>query len=444
MTSNEDLAEPTLTLILRRMARKNKEEGLSMEGASNNIHPLREGGTDPAVPRAPGAPAGPAQPDTPTRQFAAPARAGFRRFRHKLVLLSFLLVVVLPSGGAGAYLWKRAADQYVSRLGFTVQREEPSAGADLLGGLSSLSGNSSSDTDLLFEFIHSQELVAELDRRVDLRSIWGRASEDVVFGLAPEVPIEDLAEYWRRMVRVGHGSGAGLLNIEVRAFNPVEARRIAQALLTASSEMINRLSAIAREDAIGYARDELGRAEDRLKGARTRLTAFRNAHQLISPEMELQSQAGILGTLHEQQAQVMIEIDLLRGMIRGNSDPRLRQAQRRLSVIEDRIRAEREKLGAREGGQEAQAYADIVGEFEKLMAERDFAERAYAATLANYDAAVAEARRKSRYLAAYMEPTFAQSAEYPRRIMLLLMTVGTLFLLWAIGALAGYSIKDRR
>jgi Capsule polysaccharide export protein len=175
-----------------------------------------------------------------------------------------------------------------------------------------------------------------------------------------------------------------------------------------------------------------------------KLTGFRNTHQLISPEMDLQSQAGVLGTLEEQQAQVMIDIDLLRDTVRNASDPRLKHAERRLAVIEERIRAEREKLGIGQGDQGDQAYADIVGEFERLMAERDFAERAYAATLANYDAAAAEARRKSRYLAAYMEPTLAESAEYPRRVVLFVMVAGTLFLLWAIGTLAGYSVRDRR
>ncbi|WP_078600767.1 hypothetical protein [Thioclava sp. DLFJ4-1] len=78
------------------------------------------------------------------------------------------------------------------------------------------------------------------------------------------------------------------------------------------------------------------------------------------------------------------------------------------------------------------------------MAEREFSERAYAATRASYDAAEAEARRKSRFLATFMAPTLAESAEYARRETLLALIAGSLVLLWAIGILVGYAIRDRR
>ena len=375
--------------------------------------------------------------------YAPPARKARWRRRHQTVALSFLALVIAPVLVAAYYLYAQAADQFVSRVGFTVQREEMAPALDLFGGLSSLSGASSSDTDILYEFIQSPSLVAQIDDALDLRAIWSRDRSDPVFGLPGDATLEELVAYWNRMVHVRHGAGAGLLDIEVRAFDPGAAQRIAQTLMAQSSAMINRLSNAAREDAIRHARGELRRAEARLTTARTALTTFRNRHQLISPEMDLQSQAGVLGSLLEQQAQVMIESDLLRGTVRSGTDPRLKQAERRLAVIEDRIGAERRKLGI-DGGSQEEAFASIVGEYERLMAEREFAERAYAATRASYDAAEAEARRKSRFLATFMAPTLAESAEYPRRETLLALIAGSLVLLWAIGILVGYAIRDRR
>lgn len=375
--------------------------------------------------------------------YAPPARKARWRRRHHAVGLSFVALVIAPVLAAACFLYAQAADQFVSRVGFTVQRKEAGPAFDIFGGLSSLSGASSDDTDILYEFIQSPSLVAEIDDALDLRAIWSRKRSDPVFGLSTDANLEDLVAYWRRMVHVRHGAGAGLLDIEVRAFDPVSAQRIAQTLMARSSTMINRLSNAAREDAIRHARGELRRAEGRLKAARMALTTFRNRHQLISPEMDLQSQAGVLGSLLEQQAHVMIESDLLRGTVRSGTDPRLKQAERRLAVIEKRIVAERRKLGI-EGGTKDEAYASIVGEFERLMTEREFAERAYAATRASFEAAEAEARRKSRFLATFMAPTLAESAEYPRRETLLALIAGSLILLWAIGVLAGYAIRDRR
>ncbi|UWR24453.1 hypothetical protein K3756_18285 (plasmid) [Sulfitobacter sp. S190] len=372
-----------------------------------------------------------------------PVSSSFLRLRHGLLVLSFILCVIVPTGGTAWYLWTRAADQYVSKVGFSVRREDNSSAIDLLGGLNAFSGSSSSDTDILYEFIQSQRLVSDIDDALDLRRIWSLPENDPIFTLDSDASIEDLVNYWSNMVRLSYGAGSGLLEVEVRAFTAADATQIAQSLFDESSNMINELSAIAREDAIGYAREELDAGLERLRQARETLTRFRNENQLINPESDLQSQAGLLGTLQAQQAETLIEIDLLRD-ISGQADPRLEQARRRLVVIEKRIDAERQKLGFRGAGADDKAFSEIVGEYERLTVDREFAEQAYVSALAAYDSAQAESRRKTRYLAAYMEPTQAQTARYPERGTLLMLVGMFLFLIWSITSLVLYSVKDRR
>lgn len=259
--------------------------------------------------------------------------------RHHLLLITLVLFVLLPSVGAAIYLWAYAADQYHSKVGFAVRLEEQNSALNILSGLTGFSGSSSSDTDILFEFIQSQKLVSDMDAAVDLRAIWSKPDSDPVFALAADASLEDLVDYWNRMVHLSRGKGSGLLEVEVRAFDPGDALRITTLLFDKSSEMINELSAIAREDAIRYARADLDEAVERLKSAREAITRFRNINQLVNPELDIQSQAGLLATLHSQQASTLIEIDLLRDTAR-EGDPRLTQAERRLQVIEARITAE--------------------------------------------------------------------------------------------------------
>ena len=372
-----------------------------------------------------------------------PVRLALVKLRHRLILLSFLVFVMVPPVLAAIYLWGFAADQYNSKVGFSVRLEETNSPLGLLSGLTGISGSSSSDTDILFEFIQSQRLVADMDAELDLHAIWSRPQGDPVFALPPDAPLEELVDYWNDMVRLSRGKSAGLLEVEVRAFDPADAQNIATALFIRSTDMINQLSAIAREDAIRYAREDLDAAQERLKAARAAVTRFRNLNQIVNPEQDIQSQAGLLANLRNQQAAALIEIDLLRETA-NPGDPRLTQLERRLEVIETRIAAERDKFGLGTDGDDNTAYANLVGEYERLVADREFAERAYVTALASYDGALAESRRKSRYLAAYMQPTIAETPIYPRRLTLLTMLSLFLFLSWSIGVLIYYSVKDRR
>jgi capsular polysaccharide transport system permease protein len=394
----------------------------------------------------PGSAGGPAdRPAAAQEGLRPPVRRSFARLRHVLVALSFIICVIVPATASGFYLWTVAVDQYASSVGFTVRREDAGSPTDVLSGLTNFSGASSTDTDILFEYLQSQKLVSEIDAEIGLRTRWSKPEYDPVFAVEENASIEALMDYWERMVRVSYGTGAGLIEVEVRAFAPDDATLIAEALFAKSSQMINDLSSIARSDSIRYTNIELKAAEDRLRDAREALTRFRNVNQIVDPELDLRSQAGLLAKLQEQKAAALIDLDLL-SKTAQLSDPRNQQAQRRLEVINERIAQERLKLGG--SGQLPQegdrGFADIIGEYERLVVDREFAQEAYISARAAHDSALSEATRKSRYLAAYMEPTQAQSAAYPERLTLQIVIALFLFLLWSVGVLVYYSVKDRR
>jgi capsular polysaccharide transport system permease protein len=388
----------------------------------------------------------PAPPPPAMHPVRDPAGAARMKRRHRWLLLSFFLLVLLPSAGSAVYLYAVAKDQYASRVGFSVRREEVNSAIEILGGITSLSGSSTRDTDVLFEYIGSQPMVRRIDERLDLRAIYTRPG-DPVFTLAPGATIEDLTAYWSRMVKVFYDSASGLIEIRVQAFSPEDAQRVAQAVFEESSAMINNLSNVAREDATRYAKEELDRAIERLVQARQALTEFRARTQIVDPQADIQGRMSLLATLEGQLVEARIDLDILRETTREN-DPRVQQAERRVAVIEDRIAAERARFGMADGsapGTEGDgAYASLVADYERLSVDQQFAEQAYLSALAGYDAALAEAQRQSRYLAAYVEPTRAETAEYPQRpVILTLITVFSL-VGWSILALVYYSIRDRR
>jgi capsular polysaccharide transport system permease protein len=206
--------------------------------------------------------------------------------------------------------------------------------------------------------------------------------------------------------------------------------------------LINRLSAIAREDAVSYARDELAQAERRLKQARVDLLAHRNRTQIIDPRLQTQTQSGLIAALESQLATAQIDFALLQQTTRVK-DPRLARTERRIAVIEDQITKERAKLGLSDSPS-GDSVAATVGEFEALSVELEFAQQAYVAAQVGLDTAQNEARRQSRYLAAHVPPSLAEQAEFPEREILFFLTTLFLILGWSVSVLIAYALLDRR
>lgn len=364
--------------------------------------------------------------------------------RHRAALAGFVLIVLLPLVLAAAYLLAIAADQYASTTGFVVRKADKASSPafEFLGGISSLTSASSTDATILYEFIQSQRMVELVDDAIGLRAIYARPAFDPVFAFDPEDSIEDLTRHWGRMVKVHFDNSSGLIEVRVLAFAPDEARRIGDEIVRQSTIKINELSAIARNDATRYAREDLEAAVAFLKTARQQMGTFRNRTQIIDPKADIQVQMGLIGTLQAQLAEAMIELDLMRTSTR-NDDPRIRQTEQRIAIIQERIRIERGMSGVGDPAGQA-AFSDLVGQYESLAVDQEFAEQAYVAALATFNEAQAEANRQTLYLATYIEPTTAEDSDYPRRFTLLGLAALFLFLIWSIGTLVAYSAWDRR
>ena len=381
------------------------------------------------------------------RPVARPARM---QRRHYGLGIAFVLMVVVPVGLVAGYLYTRAADQYASTMAFTVRSEDiTSSAADILGGIGAGlagagGGSAGSDADILYEFMHSPDMVRRVMDQIDLREVFGAPrDQDPVFALPADSTIEELTDYWSRMVNISYDSTSHLMEVTARAFTPQDARTIAETVFSESSRMINALSDIARADSTRYAQEDLQTALERLKNAREALTQFRLENEIVDVEADIASQMGLLSSLQGQQTAALIELDLISDTAR-DSDPRVDQAQRRLDVIEARIAEERQKFGAGGAGPGGESYANTVAQFESLSVDREFAERAYASALSAYDTAKAEADRQSRYLAAYITPTLAERAEYPQRIRLIATTALFALLLWIVSSLVFYALRERR
>ena len=217
------------------------------------------------------------------------------------------------------------------------------------------------------------------------------------------------------MVDVSYENHSGIIQVRATAFTPEDARAITRAILEKSTALVNHLAEQARTDAIRFAKVDLDEAEAHLRDLR------RAARELPPRAPDGRSRRptwrgrwGSSPRCRSELAKALVERDMLLTYAEP-ADQRVQQANRRITAISDRIEDERTTLGA---PGTAGKMPEVVGDFEALKVDLEFASQAYTQALANLALARAEARRQSRYLAAHVEPTLAESSLYPRRALL--------------------------
>ncbi len=373
---------------------------------------------------------------------ASTVQAAQMRPRHYGVMALFFLCVIVPTLSLSWYLWSRADDQYESIVGFGSRTEEAPSTFDFLGALSGGSQSGSKDMDILNQFIVSQELVAKVDADLDLRAMWSKPDDDPLNAFNPDCTIEDLVDYWHRMVLVNYDTGTGLMSLSVFAFAPQDAQDIAKAVLAESTSIINELSKTAQEDTTRYSKEALAATEQKLTAARLAVLDFQVRNNIVDPSNIIANQLSVIGTLNQQLAEAQIDYDMLAGRVPA-TDNRLEQLGVRLGVIRNRIAEEQAKVGTSDGGG-SQGFAKLMGDFEELKVAQDFAQQAYLSALAAHDQALSDAQQKTRYLAAYVNPTLAEAATAPNRPLTAALTALIGFLLWSVLVLSYYALRDRR
>lgn len=365
-------------------------------------------------------------------------QAGWAK-RHTLVLGSFLLLFALPALLVTTYMFLIASDQYVSEVSFVVRDEEAQNLGILAGfGLPSV-GNTTTDAQILYKYLRSPNFVNKLDREIGLRALYTKPEGDRFFTLGENSSLEELVAYWQRMVTISVDSATGMIEIEVRAFTPKDANLIAQSIHRAAGRLVNTISDEARDNTLRYAQRDLKQTEEQLADARIALAQFRDQYKLIDPQALITTNATIITSLSQEMTEAMVQLETLREQ--GTADVRINQAEMRVDVLQRRIEQEQQRYGGDTTGDVK--FSTVVDKYTKLQLDLELAEKSYSIALGGVEAARSKSEQDSRYLATFVEPTLAETATRPRRLMITVLAVTFIFIGWLSLVLIGYSNRDR-
>jgi capsular polysaccharide transport system permease protein len=340
----------------------------------------------------------------------------------RLLRHPFTWWVLAPTLLAIVYFYGIAAPQFVSEARFVVRSRADAPQLSLGSVLSAAVGAgggaaASGEGNSVRDFLLSHDAVARAHERVDLVSIWQREEADLIARLWNDDP-ERLTKFYNSMVSATFDSTTGVTTLRVRSFRPADSKAIADTLLALSETLVNRLSERAREDALRVARDEVAIAERRVAESREALARFREQQQDLdsagTASAAVATISGLEAALTTAQAELRERLAFMRP-----DNPALQTTRNRIEALERQIAAERMRRTQGEG-----TLAQQLGTFERLMLEREFADRQLASATASLETARVEAQRQQMYLARVVEPNLAVYPLYPRK----LISVGSIFL----------------
>ncbi|KQS65608.1 RkpR, polysaccharide export protein [Rhizobium sp. Leaf371] len=372
------------------------------------------------------------------------------KLRHMVIIATFFCAVLIPTIIAGAYMMFVAADQYHSTTAFSVRSLESSQPSDLMGIFTQASGGSTvSDSYMLLDYILGPEMVQAADEAFDLDKVFAPRGLDFFYGLDHDLTIEEKIQYWKSMVSVNFDQSSGVLNLSVKAFDPSSSQALSRFIVTQSENLVNSVSDAAKSEVLRDAENAVLKTETRLGNAQIEVRKFRNVMQEADPTEGAKLAAQIVATLEQQLSVAKTELSVALSQMSEDS-PRVKVLNSQIASIEQQLLQERDRFGDGHSGKKGRVYADdatdVAGRldhYEKLETERGFSEKAYTAALAGLEKAKIEASSRDRYMAVVIKPTLPQLALYPSRLLNTLLVFAIGLMMWGVGVMVFYNIRDR-
>lgn len=379
------------------------------------------------------------RPSLDNRPPKPPAAAG-RRSHAELV--KFLLIVVFPTLLALLYFGFIAADRYVSEARLLV-RNANSLGRAASPGFSVEEGpknGGGNDSFAVREYILSRDAMDLLRDHAGLRQAVAGAGYDlwwrfpsVLTGYSDEA----LYRLYGSLVSVDYQNTTGLIELRVQALAPDDARRMAAVLIDGAEALVNRLNDRSRTDAVRVAEQEVTSNRAKASEAQERLTQFRQREAVIDPTLLSQTIHSTIAALSLQAVEASAQLDMT--LQTSPNSPQILPLRSRIQAVQGQIDRERKKLAGGQG-----SFAPKIAEYERLLLDRDFAQKSFVSSLHLLETSRLDAQRQQSYLERVAEPHAADEAFYPHRIFSILgIFLAGLAIFWAFRSKPGPTGQNR-
>ena len=243
------------------------------------------------------------------------------------------------------------------------------------------------------------------------------------------------------MVRSDYDVVTGIATAQVRAFSPQDSYSIASTLVSLSENLVNTMERRTQVDAVRYAEAEVNKAQDRLKKVRAQLTDYRKRFGIIDANASITaSNSALVQSLRANLAQLETQLNSLQSQHLSDRAPTVLSLKAQVQSTKEQLTRTENEVGTSKSGS---ALSTIVGDYEQLNLDVQFAQTMVTSTMTALDQARATAAAQHIYIEPFVRPSMPESSTYPNVAQSVISVAASAFAIWLIGLLVIRSIRER-
>jgi capsular polysaccharide transport system permease protein len=354
-------------------------------------------------------------------------------FKQTLFIICPLMVVVV-------YLFAFAVEKYSSDASFVISdlSVKKNPGFDL-GIFGSTSSSAQLDVNIVKEFLHSLDMLKQVDSRFDLKKYYQSSKTDILERLFNYSTEEDFLALYRKNLKIVHDDLAGITRIGFTISDRQLSKQILEFLLENGQDFLNALNHQRAEKKIAFAATQLQRNKAKLDQGIIEMEAFQNLHRLVDPATDVAVQSNIIATLEASMVEKTSEYNQLLSFM-APSAIEVERIGKQIQEIKSALDVAKNRLS----GQEKEQLNRLFFDFEKLKSDVDFAKEVYKNTLVQYEINKIETMQQSKVFEVITAPSLPDGYVYPNRFKAIGMALFFILVFYKIAGLVWAVVQDHK
>lgn len=352
-----------------------------------------------------------------------------------LMLIILMIVCCLPV----TYLIFFTEDRFISESQFSIVVEEDSNVEASMGILAMVAGPSSGsvDTQSAIGFIHSTDLLLEIEKEFNLVEHFTAPRNDIIFRLAQDPSLEERVEYYRKCINAVNDPATGLVHLTVETFNSQLSFDVSKKILEKTEFFINNLNKDVAKKRLNFAEIEVDRANEKIRSNEQALLKFQNDHKIIQPEAIIEAQLAAIQMLKLEK--INREVALITIRTSAPNSPNIKSQEAAIDQLVKTIEAQEAILS----GPGQQKLNQLLAQYKEIELNLNFAVELRKGAEMILEKTRVETISKSRFFSIIQNPYLSEESTNPRRWYLSITSVLVILLGFYIVRAIIVSIYDR-